>query len=312
MVGACEELPRQSDSTVQQRCGGLMQKAIQAALQFEGEIHFINRISDRQNQLSGLAGATLPRQIALDWAGALHEIEHARVGVALTQLVHLAAKHEEFSQQAIQALKQEASPAHFAPNTDPLSFQEKQWVIMSKAVTERVNRANLQAIAEETEHFLETGEIVKLAFTEDDVAKVKSKTAPPPGQRPTLKLDAAPPVTTSIAPSPLPAPATKEAIPLRLRARQPKESASPARKPSLHELEAIHHDLEQARALLIEEKIQLQARAQFLAESEALLRANLLDHQEREARLAQRAEDLRALKETASSSAPGADQPCWS
>ena len=298
MVRACEEMPRHSAITLKERCGVLLQSALRAALQFEREIHFTNRISDRQNQLSGLAGATLPRQIALDWSGALHEIEQEQVGAALNSLIQLAAKHDEVSQQALDALQTEASPAHFAANTEALSFQAKQWAIMRKAVIERVNSANFEAIAEETECFLETGQIAKLALTEDDVVKVKSEAPPPPGLRPPAKQETAPPVVTPQVPNPPPVSSPKEAPSLRLRARQPKSPPSPPLQPSLDELNSMHQDLEQARALLREEKSQLQARAQFLAESEAHLRASIQDHQEREALLEQRAENLRVLQHT--------------
>ena len=51
----------------------------------------------------------------------------------------------------------------------------------------------------------------------------------------------------------------------------------------------MRKDVEQQRALLLEEKAKLQARATYLEESQALLRASLQEHQQREAVLAQRA-----------------------
>ena len=301
MVKTCEVLPRHSDITLQQLCGIMMQNALRAAQKFEGEITFINRISDCQNQQSGLTGATLTRQIALDWAGALHEIELERIGVAVTSLMHLAAKHDEVSQQALHALKMEADPAHFAVNSEPLSFQAKQWEIMRKAVMTRVNPADFEAIIEETEHFLESGHIEKLACAEDDVTKIKTKAA----SSPTILPPAQPETASSLTASPLrPSQAAlplQDAPSLRLRTRQPKEpapppSAAPTPNISRAELVMMKQELEQARALLMEEKSQLQARAQFLAESEALLRASVLVHQEREALLEQKSKDLRVLE----------------
>jgi len=302
LAKTCDELPRNSEVTLQSHCGNLVLHALRAAHHFETEIEFLNRISDTQNQQSELGGATLPRQISLDWTAALHEIEHARVGVAITALKHLAAKHEEVGLHALHALKNEGNPTHFLTNTEPQSFHAKQWEIMRKSVQPRVNPDDIAALAEQTERLLETGYIAKLALQEDDVAKAKP--APHP-------VEAAPRPTKHTAPKPVAAPHTSNEHALRLRNRELKEPHTPhlpaatptagkpsgSSKPSAHELSEMRKDVEQQRIHLLEEKGKLQARATYLAESQALLRASIQEHQEREAFLDQRAMELCALEE---------------
>ena len=309
LAKTCEELPRNSEVTLQSHYENLVLNAVRAAHQFEAEITFINRISDTQNQQSELGGATLERQIALDWTAALHEISHDRVGVAISSLMHLATKLEEVGLQALQALKNEGDPTHFSNNNEPQCFHTRQWELMRKSVQYRVKAADIAALAEETERLLESGYIAQLALKEDDHAKVTH--TPPP-------VEAPPRPTMHTAPKPVIAPPTSDAPVLRLRTRQPKDPSAPHLtsdsppaypptgliKPSAHELSAMRKDVEQQRALLLEEKAKLQARATYLEESQALLRANLQEHQQREALLAQRAKALDELEEQNHSPTP--------
>ena len=302
LAKTCDELPRNSEVTLQSHCGNLVLNAVRAAHQFEAEIAFINRISYTQNKQSGLGGATLERQVALDWTAALHEIENARVAVAITSLKHVAAKHEEVALNALQALKNEGNITHFSTSNEHLSFHAKKWALLRKSVQAPVNAADIDALVEETERLLESGHIAQLALKEDDVSKVKH--AP-------LPVEAAPRPSTQTAPKPLVAPQTADASAQRLHNRQPKQPSAPlltaaslapqppeeTTKTSIQELAMMRKNVEQQRSLLLEEKVKLDARAAFLEESQAILRASLEKYQEREALLNQRDKDLSTLEE---------------
>jgi hypothetical protein len=279
----------------------LLLNAFRAAHQFETEIAFLNRISYTQSKLSGLGEATLERQVAFDWTASLHEIENARITVAISTLKHMAANHEEAALKALHSLKDEGRITHFSTSNEHLSFHAKKWALMRKSVQAPDNPADIDALVEETERLLESGHIAQLALAEDDVAKVK---------QPPVHLEAAPHSTTQTARKPVGAPHTSSAPTLRLRNRHPKEpsaahqfEASPAphqpeknTKISTLELAIMRKNVEQQRALLLEEKAKLDARATFLADSQALLRISLEKYQECESLLNQRVKDLRMIE----------------
>ncbi len=292
LAKTCDELPRNSEVTLQSHCGNLVLNAVRAAHQFEAEIAFINRISDTQNKHSALGGATLERQVALDWTAALHEIENARVAVAITSLKHMAARHEEVASNALQALKNEGSITHFSTSNEHLSFHAKKWALLRKSVQAPVNPADIAALVEETERLLESGYITQLALKEDDVAKVKHAPLPvEAAPRPTMHTADAPALRLNNRQSKLPSAPQLPAVSLA----PPQLEEAP--KTSIQELAMMRKNVEQQRSLLLEEKVKLDARAAFLEESQALLRASLLKYQEREALLNQRDKDLSTLEE---------------
>lgn len=301
LVRTGEELPRSADVTLQSHCRNLLLNAFRAAHQFETEIAFINRISYTQSKLSGLGEATLERQVALDWTASLHEIENARITVAITTLKHMAANHEEAASKALHSLKNEGRITHFSTSNEHLSYHAKKWALLRKSVQAPANPADIATLVEETERLLESGHIAQLALAEDDVVKVN---------KPPVHLEAALHSTTHTAPKPVGAPHTSSAPTLRLRNRHPKEpsaphlpEASPAphqpeknTKISTRELAIMRKNVEQQRALLLEEKGKLDARAAFLEESHALLRISIEKYQECEALLNQRAKDLSTIE----------------
>jgi hypothetical protein len=303
----CDSLPRDAEITLQAYDVDLVLKAVQAAQQFEREISFINRLSDTQGRQLGEVGATLQRQIALDWSGSVNALAQERVGLASITLKQLIAKHDELSQNALQALKLESHPAHFAARQEPLSYHARQWEMMRTVVKARFPSADLHAIAEETEQLLESGYIAKRALQEDDSVNGNDPSASLPvlHAAPQQQAVAPPPVNKPTATGPLEAPA------LRLRTRKSNKPPSPAPpglnpaqprpetaidKPSLAKLSEMKRELARQQELLQEEKAKLKVRVQVHAENEARLRASLKLQQEHEAELEQRAQELSAIE----------------
>jgi hypothetical protein len=150
----------------------------------ENEVRFINQIADAQRKHTGPAGFTLRRQRLIDWKDSTQLTLGMTAETGCASLRHLLEHSEDMTGQIMIEVTSEQELVRHHSEQGAADYHAEQWAAYRKTALLKINPAELESLAKETETLLESGQFEAWSWLDDAPPPMSASAAAPSASLP--------------------------------------------------------------------------------------------------------------------------------